>query len=171
MPTTKPILSQEEYEALRKHLKQHKLYPYSYSIRKTINAAAFPTADGGAIVKYFSLEFTPPTAVGIVSLATNIIITPETSFGIMGIQLSYSPLLSLADNPTATAPANEGTTAYNIIVNGGAINDFQVFFPLNLFVESRQTAYLHVFANNALVAAATSNMTGQIILGTLPLTN
>lgn len=171
MPTTRPILLQEEYESLRKHLRQHKTYPFSYSIRKVINAANFPLTDGGSIVKYFTLQFTPDVSVGIVSLATNLIITPETTFGIFGLQMSYKPTLSLADNPSATAPANEGNNAYNLVTNGGAINDFQVFFPLNFYLESRQTMYLHVFANDAIVAAASSNMTGQIILGTLPLTN
>jgi hypothetical protein len=171
MATTRALLNQEEYEALRSHLRKHKLYPFSYSIRKLISAANFPTADGGGIVKYFTLSFTPEQAMGVVSLATNLVITPETTFGIMGLQMSYKPTLSLADNTVATSPNNEGNNAYNLILNGGAINDFQVFFPLNFYLESRQTIYIHVFANNAVVAAASSNMTGQIILGTLPLTN
>lgn len=171
MPTTRAILTQAEYESLRSHLKKHKIYPYSYAIRKAISAANFTLTDGASVVKYFTYTFTPPEATGIVSLATNLVITPETTFGLLGLQLSYKSTLSLADNVSAVKPNDEGTEAYNIMVNGGAINDFQVFFPLNYYVESRQPIYIHVYADSTTVSAGTSTLTGRIILGAMPLTN
>lgn len=172
MPTTRPILNQEEYELLRSHLRKHKVYPFSYRIKKTISVAGgFATADGSASFHYFTLKFTPTTDTGIISLASNLVITPSTTFGLFGIHLSYNDTLTLADQSDLTAPVNEGTTAYNLMVNGGAINDFQVFFPLNFYVESRKSVYLHVYADDTTIAAASSVMTGQIVLGTMPLTN
>ncbi len=168
MPTPRALLTQEEYESLRSHLRKHKAYPYNYQIAKTINNTNF-TATTVSGFRYFTFEFAPVTDTGIVSLATNLLITPETTFG---IQLSYAPTLSLADNPTLLAPANEGAVAYNLFVNGGAINDFQVFFPLDYYVRAKQeTIYLHVFADTTTCTAGTSTMRGQMILGTFPLTN
>lgn len=171
MSTTRPILNQKEYEELRTALLKHKLYPFKYRINKAITIGNFPTADGSATARYFSFQFTPPQATGIVTLATNLIITPETTFDIFGIVASFAPALTLADNPSLTVPGDEANDWYELVLNGGAINDFQVFFPLNVFVEARQTIYFHVFAGNTTVTAATSTMRGQIILGTLPLTN
>ena len=170
MATPRALLTQTEYEALRSHLRKHKSYPYNFGISKNIDNTDFATT-GVTGFRYFTLQFTPTVETGIVSLATNLVITPETTFGVMGIQMSYASTLTLADNSVATAPLNEGTVAYNLFVNGGAINDFQVFYPLNYYVRSRETMYIHVFADTTTCTAGSSDMRGQIVLGTFPLTN
>lgn len=171
MATPRALMTQPEMEAMRKHMLQHKGYPYNYGISKNIDNTDF-SRTGVTGFRYFTYEFTPEVDTAIVSLATNLLITPETTFGQFGIQLSYGPDLTLADNLTLTKWLNEGTVAYNLFVNGGAINDFQVFYPLNYYVRSRQEKmFIHVFADTTTCTAGTSDMRGQIILGTFPLSN
>lgn len=170
MATPRSLLNQVEYDALRSHLRKHKAYPYNFGIAKNIDNTDFTrtTVTG---FRYFTFQFTPQVETGIVSIATNLLITPETTFGQFGIQLSYGPDLTLADNTVLTAPLNEGVVAYNLFVNGGAINDFQVFYPLNFLVRSKETLFIHVFADTTTCTAGTSDIRGQIVLGTFPLTN
>lgn len=170
MATPRALLNQAEIEALRLHLRKHKTYPYNYGISNNIDNTDFNIA-GPTGYRYFTYEFTPQVETGIVSLATNLLITPETTFGQFGIQLSYGSTLTLAGNSVKTTPLNEGVVAYNLFTNGGAINDFQVFFPLDFFVRSRETVYIHVFADTTTCTAGTADIRGQIILGTFPLTN
>lgn len=169
MATPRALLNQPEIESLRSHLRKHKAYPYNFGVNQAINNTTFDSTVTG--FRYFTLQFTPTVETGIVSLATNLLITPETTFGMLGIQLSYASTLTLAGNTVLTAPLNEGNVCYNLFVNGGAINDFQVFFPLNYFLRSRETMFIHIFSDTTICTAGTSTMRGQIIVGTFPLTN
>lgn len=170
MATPRALLTQVELDSLRSHLLKHKSYPYTYVINRGITAANFPSTDASSLaLRYYTLQFTPTVDTGIVSLATGILIKPETTFGMFGLQMSYKDTLNWTDNPTLVKPANEGNGVYGLITNGGAINDFQVFFPLDYFVRANETMYIHVYADATTIAAATSTMIGGIILGTFPL--
>lgn len=161
-----PTLSREETQKLYDHLRKHKIYPYQFRFRKLINAANFPNVDG-ALGSYFTLAFTPANYLGVVSLATNFIITPNTTIGEFCLAISYSNVLTLADNGAPTVPDGEGQVIYQLKSNGGAINDFQVFYPLNWFVEARKPLYIHFWADAATVAAAAATVSGHCIPGTL----
>jgi hypothetical protein len=169
MPITKSNLSQPEKKALIDHSRKHKLYPYLYQFRKPIIAANFGTADG-AIGSYFTMEFTAPEILPIVSFATSFIITPNTIVDIFALVISYKPTMSMADAASVVKPTDEGNKTYQLLSNGGAINDFQVFYPLDWYMERGSKIYMHVYAGATTIAAATATniMTGQVVLGTLP---
>lgn len=166
MPTTKPLLSSAEKELLWRHLLKHKAYPYTFDIRQTTSAANFPTQDG-AIGDYRTYTFTPPYALGIVGIATGFIITANSVTGLFAVVNSYRSTMSMAEGPSQTVP-NEGQQVYKNISNGGAINDFQVFFPLNIYVEANKPFYTHVWVDRTNITTGTAVLTGHITLWTLP---
>lgn len=169
MPISKADLTQAEKIALISHSRKHKVYPVPFVFRKPLVAASFGTADG-AIGSYFTMAFTAPEITPIVSFATSFIITPNTLVDIFAIVISYKPTMSMADGASLTKPTDEGSKAYQLLSNGGAINDFQVFYPLNWYLERGSKLYMHVYAGATTIAAAlaTNVMTGQVILGTMP---
>lgn len=169
MPISKADLTQQEKNALISHSRKHKVYPYPFVFRKPLVAASFTTADG-TIGSYFTMTFTAPEILPIVSIATSFIITPNTLVDIFALVVSYNPTMSMADGAALTRPTNEGSKMYQLLSNGGAINDFQVFYPLNWFMERGSKLYMHVYAGATTIAAATATniMTGQFIIGTMP---
>lgn len=167
MPISKADLTPAEKAALISHNRKHKVYPYPYIFRKTIDATHFTTADG-AIGSFFTMSFTAKEILPIVSMATSFIITPNTTVGLFALVVSYSPKVSMADQALLTAPSDEGNKIYQLLSNGGAINDFQVFYPLDWYMERGSQIFMHVFADATTVAAGTSTITGQFILGTMP---
>lgn len=164
MPITRSLLDPAQKIALQKHLLQHKVYPYRYRMRAAINETNFATADS-TIGHYFTRQFTPQFATGIVSIAAGFIITPNTTTGIFALVGSYRSTLTMAD--LAGNTPDEGAEIYSLISNGGAINDFQVFFPLNWYVEAGKTFYIHAWADETTIDAGTSTLTGHFTLGTL----
>jgi hypothetical protein len=114
------------------------------------------------------LSFTPKEITGIVSIATSFIITPNTAVDIFALVVSYKPTITFADNAVPTLPDDEAGDIYQLLSNGGAINDFQVFYPLNWYLERDKPIYMHVFAGALTVAGASTTITGHFILGTLP---
>lgn len=166
MPQTRPLLTDAEKKALATHLAKHKILPFQYRFRKTVAVAAFSTADG-ALGDYFTLEFTPDLYTGIVSIAAGFILTPNTTVGQFAIQASYKSTMTMADGTALTSPDSNGDVIYNLISNGGAINDFQVFFPLNWYIEAKKTMYFHVWADRTTITAATAVMSGHVTLGTM----
>lgn len=167
MPITKPQISKDEQLKLVAHMLKHKTYPYKFQWNRAINNTTFNVATGNG-VRNFTLTFRVNEVTPIISLATNFVVTPNTTVGIFGITVSYKPLLSFADNASATVPDDEGGDIYQLISNGGAINDFQVFYPLNWYMDRTSQVYVHVFADTTTCTAGTSTMAGQIIFGTLP---
>lgn len=167
MPITKSNLTQADKDALILHSRKHKVYPYPYQFERVINAANFPnTASPVSLIKYFTMSFTAPEILPIISIAAGFILSPNTTVGIFGIVVSYKPTLSLADGSN-TLPTDEGSVIYKLISNGGAINDFQVFYPTDWYLERLSKLYIHVFADNATVGAASTLIIGHTILGSL----
>ncbi len=166
MPTTKAILSKDEQARLVQHVTKHKTYPFEYRWNRAINNTLFDLSVTG--FRYFTLTFTTKEILPIISLATSFIVTPNTTVGAFGIVLSYKSVLSLADNVAAGVPDDEGGNIYQLLSNGGAINDFQVFYPLNWYMDRNSPMYIHVFADTTTATAGTSTMLGHVILGTLP---
>jgi len=169
MGISRNLLSDEENKKLYSHLNKHKIYPFAYRFRKLISATAFTTADG-ALGSYFTLTFTPTQQLGIISLATNYIILPNTSIGAFSMLVSYRPVITMSNNTALGTPDDESNEIYELKSNGGAINDFQVFFPLTWYVETGKSLYIHFWADAATVTAGTATVVGRIILGTM-LTN
>jgi len=169
MPMTKSNLTQVEKNALITHSRKHKIYPQPFVFRKSIVAADFTIADG-TIGSYFTMAFTAPEILPIVSFATSFIITPNTLVDIFAIVISYKSTMTMGDGTSLTKATDEGSKAYQLLSNGGAINDFQVFYPLNWYMERGSKLYMHVYAGKTTIdaAVATNMMTGQIILGTMP---
>lgn len=169
MPITKADLSQKQKNALIDHSRVHKVYPYPFIFRKSIIAANFTKADG-TIGSYFTMTFTAKEILPIVSFATSFIITPNTVVDLFAIVISYKSTMSMADGASLTEPTDEGSKSYQLLSNGGAINDFQVFYPLNWYMERQSKIYMHVFAGKTTIdaASATNVITGQVILGTMP---
>ena len=168
MPTTKANLSEADRADLISHSQKYKVYPYRYRINKAINGTNFAKADASGTVKYFTMQLTAGEILPVVSFATSLIITPNTAVDIFGIAISYNSSLSLADNVNANRPDEEGTVIYQLLSNGGAINDFQVFYPVDWYMERGSILYMHVFAGNTIVAAASASMVGHIVHGTMP---
>ena len=169
MPVSKAVLNEAERIALLSHLQKHKIYPFRYRFSKTINAANFPTAAvGGTAGSYFTLTFQPKEILGIITLSNAFIITPNTTVDTFSIAVSYKKTWAWGDNTVATVPDDEGSEIYSLLSNGGAINDFQVFYPTTYYMERNTPIYIHVFAGATTVAAGTSTMTGAVIIGTLP---
>lgn len=166
MPMTRPALSAPEEKALFAHLQKHKIYPFRYRFRQLIDATQFATADG-AIGSYRTYTFTPDVHLGIVSIAANFIITPNTTVGTYALAVSYANTFSLQDGGNLTKPDDEATVIYELKSNGGAINDFQVYYPLNIYVEANKPIYFHLWADAATVTAGTSTMSGHVVFGSL----
>lgn len=167
MPITKSNLSDQERLDLATHASKYKVYPYRYRINRTVNAANFTKADPSSTVKYYTRAFKANEVLPIISFATSLILTPNTSVGLFGLALSYNSVFDLSDG-TTDAPDEEGTIIYQILSNGGAINDFQVFYPTDWYMERTTKIYLHVFADNTRVAAADTTAVGHVVLGTMP---
>jgi len=165
MPVRTATISKVEQTQLLSHLSKHPIYPYTFRFRKTVNAANFPLPDGG-LGSYFSFKWQPIVTLGVVSIATNYILTPNTTVDVFALAVSYKATYSIAD-VVGNTPADEASDIYELKANGGSINDFQVFYPLNWFVEKTQPLYVHVFAGAATVAAASAVMQGRITFGTL----
>lgn len=168
MPITKAVLNKAEQEKLVQHALKHKDYPYKFIFNKTINNTNFNVASGGSGFRNFTLTFNVKEITPIISLATNFIITPNTTVGTFGIVVSYKSTISFADNASATVVDDEGGDIYQLLSNGGAINDFQVFYPLNWYLDRISKIYVHVFADTTTCTAGTSSILGQVIFGTLP---
>ena len=164
MPQAIPPYSEAELKALLDHLKKHTVYPYRCRRRKTMSAGNFATADG-SLGSYFTVTFTPESTIGIVSLACNIIITPNTAVGQFAVAVSYSSTFSLQDG--SSSPDEENASIYTIETNGGAINDFQVFYPLNWYVTAGQSVYLHFWADAATITTGTAVMGAKVVLGAI----
>lgn len=173
MPMTKALLGQAARDELVRFSQEHKIYPYRYRINKKINATNFNKSAAGSIAgagtgSYFTLSFTPPEITPIIYIATSFIILPNTSVDVYSLVVSYNSVLSYADNANANQPDDEGSDTYQLLSNGGAINDFQVFYPVNWYVERKKPIYFHVFAGPTIVAADSSYMLGHFLIGTLP---
>ncbi len=166
MPITKPTLSEEEKRLLLEHLLKHKIYPYRYRINKTLENANFASTDASGLVRYTTFTFRPKATVGIVSIATNFIVTPNTVVDTFGVAISYSSVFTLADNVDPLQPDEEAKQIYEVKSQGGAINDFQVFYPLNWYVEAGTPIYMHFFVGTGAISAS-NKMIGHVILGAL----
>jgi hypothetical protein len=164
---SRSVLNDKENQELLEHLKKHKVYPYKYKIKKTINSTNFINNDVPGGGGYFTYAFTPQLYLGIVYLAANFIITPNTVVGTFALAISYASVFSFGDNAVSTLPDLEGTDTYMLLSNGGAINDFQVFFPLNWYLETNKTIYIHGWADSATILIASAVMQGQFTFGTL----
>lgn len=166
MPITRNNLSDAERKELADHAKKYKVYPYRYRINRVVNATNFPTSETSGF-KYYTRAFIAAEVLPIISIAASLILTPNTVVGTFGIVLSYNSVLSFVDG-TADTPDEEGTVIYQLLSNGGAINDFQVFYPTNWYMERNSKIYLHVFADATRVAAADTTAVGHVVLGTMP---
>lgn len=164
---THPSLSDEDEARLLLHLRKHKVYPYLYRFKKTINAGNFTRTDTPGGGSFFTFTFRPDNYVGIVGIATNMILSPNTTIGRFAITISYDNNVNLGDNASLNAFDSEAQEIYQLVTNGGAINDFQVFYPLNWFVERGKPVFIHVWADSSTVATGTAILAGHIILGTL----
>ncbi len=167
MPTTKSNLTRDDQTGLVKHIQKNKNYPYDFPFRRTINGTVFNNADG-SIGSYFTKAFTAREILPIISISAVYIITPNTTVDIFCVAVSYNSVFSLADSTNDTLPGGEGGVIYRLLSNGGAINDFQVFYPTDWYMERNSKIYVHVYAGATTVTAGTSTITGSIILGTLP---
>ncbi len=163
---TFPNLSAVDEARLLLHLRKHKIYPYRYSFLKTTNAATFDTADG-ALGSYLTFTLRPNNYTGVVSIATNMILSPNTTIGRYAITFSYNQVLTLADQAALTNFDTEAQEIYQLVTNGGAINDFQVFYPLNWFIEKGRPLFIHLWVDAATITAGTATIAGSIIVGTL----
>lgn len=164
---THAALTAKDDAMLLNHLRKHKTYPYSFRIKKTINAATFTRADAAGGGSFFTFTFRPNNYVGIISIAANMILRPNTTIGRFAYVVSYNNALTFADNPTLTAQATEAQEVYQLATNGGAVNDYQVFYPLDWFVEKGSPLYIHVWADSINVAAGASTLEGWVTFGTL----
>ncbi len=161
MPISISRLSQAEQKELWQFLNKRKVYPAAWRFLGTINATNFPTTDGSN-GSYRTDSYTPGADVGIVAVSANFIITPNTTVDTFALAVSYASTYSLS-----SAQQVEGAEIYELKSNGGAINDFEVFFPLNWYVEAGKTIYMHWFAGATTVAAGTSTFQGKFIFHTL----
>lgn len=173
MPIGKANLSAQESVELVSFSEKHKIYPYRYRFNKLMNAANFPKAAAGAIAgagtgSYLTLSFTAKEITPIIYIATSYIILPNTTVDAFALVVSYNQTLSFADNANVGVPDDEAADTYQLLSNGGAINDFQVFYPVNWFLNRGQSIYMHVFAGPTTIAAANAYVMGHFILGTLP---
>jgi hypothetical protein len=173
MPISKALLDDKARKELVSFSERHKIYPYRYRFNKKINATNFNKTAAGAIQgggtgSYFTLSFTPKEITPIIYIATAFIILPNTSVDIFALVVSYNQTLTMADNANAGRPDDEAADTYMLLSNGGAINDFQVFYPVNWFVERDKPIYMHVFAGPTVVAADNTYINGHFILGTMP---
>lgn len=168
MPLGRPQLDKGEQKQLVAHAQKHKNYPFQYRFNKTINASNFPTADASGTGSYFTLTYQPREIIPQIMVSANFIVTPAATVDIFAVVMSYKPSMSFADNANAAFPDDEAGPYYMLLSNGGAINDFQVFYPTNMFIERNTPVYIHVFAGATTVTAATSTIRGQVIIGTLP---
>ena len=164
---SRALLNPQESKELLRHLEKHKVYPYKFRYKKAINNTLFDTADSGGGGRYFTLTWNPSYYTGIVYFGCNYIITPNTTVGTFAVAISYSSTFTLGDNTSPTAIDLEGTDAYMLLSNGAAINDFQVFFPLNWYLEKGRSIYVHVWADTTTCTAGTSTFQGQMTFGTL----
>ncbi|HXT00362.1 MAG TPA: hypothetical protein VN915_06780 [Elusimicrobiota bacterium] len=174
-PISKACLSDQDKKDLVAFSEKHKIYPYRYRFNKLISTTAFNKTAAGPIQganpglgSYFTLSFTPKEITPIIYIATSFIVLPNTSVDIFALVVSYNSTISFADNVNAGLPDDEAQDTYQLLSNGGAINDFQVFYPVNWFLERGRTIYMHVYAGPTVVAAASSYIVGHFILGTLP---
>jgi hypothetical protein len=163
MPIRRAILDDAERQALMKHLQKHAIYPFRMPFNKTVSSTFF--ASSGTLVKYGTIKWTPDNHLGIVSIAANFLITPNTSVANYGLAVSYSSVYSDAD--IGTSKLEEAQQIYELKAQGGSICDFQVFYPLTWYVEANTPIYVHLFADSARVTAGTDIMSGQVIFGTL----
>lgn len=160
-------LTDKENAALLAHLRKHKTYPYLFRLKKAITAGNFTKVDAPGGGSYFTFEFRPNNYVGVISFATNLILSPNTTIGRFAITMSYNSVVNLGDNTSLTKFDTEAQEIYQLVTNGGAINDYQVTYPLNWFVERAKPLFIHIWADAATVAAGTATLAGHIILGTL----
>ena len=162
-------INKDEQDQLMTFLRKHPIYPYRKRWNVAVNNTNFDTANGASpiTVRSMTLSWVPDQTVGIVSLATGFIVTPNTVVDTFGLMVSYKPTLTLADGAHAKVASDESDDIYQALSNGGALNDFQVFYSLNWLVEKGQPIYIHVFAGTATCTAATANMMGHVIFGVL----
>jgi hypothetical protein len=173
MPISKSNINDAEKRELVSFSEKHKIYPFRYRFNKLMNAANFPKAaagniGAGATGSYFTLTFTAKEVTPIIYIATSYIILPNTTVDAFALVVSYNPTLSFADNVNALLPDDEASDTYQLLSNGGAINDFQVFYPVNWFLARGQSIYMHVFAGPTTITAANAYVMGHFILGTVP---
>lgn len=166
MPVPTPQLSDVEQKLLYDHLRKHIVYPFGYRVNKVLSNANFGTVEAAGLCRYTTLTFRPKRTVGVVAIMANFIITPNTVVDTFGFEISYSSTFSLADNANSTLPDEEAKSSYMLLSQGGAINDLQVFFPLNFLVEANSPLYIHLFVGTASISAS-NTMIGKIKLGTL----
>jgi len=160
-------LSRDQDDELLKHLSKHKIYPYKFRIKKTINNTNFGVADVSGGGRYFALTWTPSYYTGVIYLAANFIISPNTTVGTFALAVSYAPTFSMGDNANPAKIDLEGTDVYTLISNGSAINDFQVFFPLDWYLEAKRPLSLFVWADTTTCTAGSSTIQGQFTYGTM----
>lgn len=173
MPISKAQLDDVQRKQLVAFSQAHKIYPYRYRFNKKINSTNFNKSAAGAIQgggtgSYFTLSFSPKEITPVIYIATAFIILPNTSVDVFALVVSYNPVLTFADNANAGRPDDEASDTYMLLSNGGAINDFQVFYPVNWYVERSKPLYMHVFAGPTIVTADSSYIVGHFILGTQP---
>jgi hypothetical protein len=173
VPIRKATYNDLERKELISFSEKHAIYPQRFRFNKKINSTNFnKTAAGniaaGSTGAYFTLTFTAKEITPIIYIASSFIILPNTTVDVFSLVASYNPVLTYADNVNAGLPDDEGADTYQLLSNGGAINDFQVFYPVNWFLNRGQSIYLHVFAGPTTVAADNAYMMGHFILGTLP---
>lgn len=162
-------ITKTEQDALLVFLRKNPVYPFRKRFNVAVNNTTFDTANAASpvAVRSMTLSWRPTETVGIVSLAVGAIVTPNTTVDVFGVVISYKPTLTLADGTHAEVPDNESDDIYQVLSNGGAINDFQDFYPLNWLVERGQYIYAHIFAGTTTCTAATSSIMGHVIFGTL----
>jgi hypothetical protein len=82
-------------------------------------------------------------------------ITPSTVVDLFGIAISYAATLDFSDGAGAGAGGadEEATQIYQLLAQGGAINDFQVYFPLGAYLEKGTPLYVHFFGGHGSIAA------------------
>ena len=166
MPVKLAALSKEEQTQLLTHLRKHPIYPVTFKCRQTTNGTNFPKVDGG-IGQYRTYAYTPGVVEGVVSIAANYILTPNTTVDMFVLAVSYKPTFTMQDNGSVDTPQDQGSEIYQLLSNGGAINDFQVFYPLNWYLEKSQTIYMHLWVGASTITAASALMTGHVTLGVL----
>lgn len=177
---SKTPISDEERKKLWLHLQKHKIYPFRFPFDRGFNFIDFPNADlsvgTGIAGRYFTFEFRPDNYLGIVSIATNFIIVDLNTVTepppVYSLFVSYNKVISTQDALSLTKPQDEGNVIYQLSASGGAINDFQVFYPLNWYVESNKPIFMHVWAstsggNENFTSPEKGRMKGHFILGTL----
>lgn len=163
---TLSAISQAEQKEVQKFLEKHKTFPYSFGWSKTITTGNFATADGSSTVKFFSQTFQPKQYLGVVAVACNYIITPNTVVDIFAVSITYG---ATAQYTLGTYTQIPGQDVYELKSNGGAINDFQVFYPLNWWMEPNSQIQIIVAAGVTTVTANSSSnvFQGKVILHTI----